>query len=352
MFQSIELVGVSEIAEIAAVSTQNVNNWIARNSDFPSPVEELKAGKVYNKEQVIRWLKQKGKIMGAKTIAFINLKGGVAKTTTTVGTAMILAGVYGKKVLVIDLDPQTNCTTMLIGEEKWKELNGDREKGDPSYTLLELFKDALNETHNFDLEKTLQKGVGNVGEVKTLDLLPSSLDMIDIQDKLATAPQGQFYANNPVDIIKRAIHSIKNDYDYILIDCPPNMGLITLNGLRIADGYIIPTIPDVLSTYGIPQIINRVNRFAENIGDPIPCLGIVATKVRGQSALHSRTLQELSKGRDAHMFNTVFYENNQMGEAAEYQSINTLRQKWGYQGQYDRLEAFAGEVIAAVEDIG
>ena len=350
MFQSIELVGVSEIAEIAKVSTQNVNNWISRNSDFPDPVEELKAGKVYNKEQVIRWLKQKGKIMGAKTIAFINLKGGVAKTTTTVGTAMILAGVYGKKVLVIDLDPQTNCTTMLIGEEKWKELNGDREKGDVSFTLLELFKDALNETHNFDLEKTLQKGVGNVGEVKTLDLLPSSLDMIDIQDKLATAPQGQFYANNPVDIIKRAIHNIKNDYDYILIDCPPNMGLITLNGLRIADGYIIPTIPDVLSTYGIPQIINRVNRFAENIGDPIPCLGIVATKVRGQSSLHARTMQELSKGKDAYMFKTVFYENNQMGEAAEYQSINTLRQKWGYQGQYDRLESFTNEVMAAVEE--
>ena len=80
--------------------------------------------------------------MGAKTIAFINLKGGVAKTTTTVGLATLLAGTYGKKVLVIDLDPQTNCTTMLIGEEKWQDLN---RKG---HTLYTLFKDALYETDN------------------------------------------------------------------------------------------------------------------------------------------------------------------------------------------------------------
>ena len=127
------------------------------------------------------------------------------------------------------------------------------------------------------------------------------------------------------------------------------MGLITLNGLRIADGYIIPTIPDVLSTYGIPQIINRVNKFSDTIGENIECLGIVATKVRMKSTLHSRTLMELEKGNDAPLFETIFYENNQMGEAAEYQAINTLRQKWGYQGQYDRLEAFAREVMSKME---
>lgn len=273
--------------------------------------------------------------MGARAIAFINLKGGVAKTTTTVGLATLLAGTFGKKVLVIDLDPQTNCTTMLIGEEKWQELNNN------GYTLYTLFKDALDETENFKIATALQKNVSNIRDVKSLDLIPSSLDMIDLQDRIAFAPQGQFYSNNPTEIIKRAIRNLKNDYDYILIDCPPNMGLITLNGLRIADGYIIPTIPDVLSTYGIPQIINRVNKFSNTIGENIECLGIVATKVRMQSTLHSRTLMELKKGTDATLFETIFYENNQMGEAAEYQPINTLRQKWGYQGQYDRLELFA-----------
>ncbi len=350
MNQSIELVDISEIAEIAEVSTQDVNNWIARNSDFPSPVGKLKANKIYNKEQIIRWLMRKGKIKRAKTIAFINLKGGVAKTTTTVGVAMALAGIYGKNVLVVDLDPQTNCTVMLIGEEKWKELNGERNNNVPSCTLLELFKDALYESHNFDLEKTLQKGVGNVGEVKTLDLLPSSIDMIDIQDKIACVPKDESDAKTPVDIIKRAIRSIKNDYDYILIDCPPNMGLITQNGLRIADGYIIPTIPDVLSTYGIPQIVNRVNKFADEIGEPIPCLGIVGTKFRTQSSVHRRTLQDLRRGKDAHMFTTVFPESNQMGEAAEYQHFPTLKKKWN-DGPYDLFNRFTKEVIEAVENL-
>ena len=339
-----EVIGLSEIADIAGASNQTVNNWKSRYKDFPNPIVHVKAGEFYDKELVIKWLKRKGKIMGAHTIAFINLKGGVAKTTTTVGTATLLAGTFRKKVPVIDLDPQTNCTTMLIGEEKWKELNNQ------GRTLYTLFKDALEETDNFDISVSLQKNVSNIRDVVNLDLLPSSLDMVDLQDRIASAPQGQFYANNPTEIIKRVVRNIKDDYDYILLDCPPNMGLITLNGLRISDGYIIPTIPDVLSTYGIPQIINRVSKFSDSIGDKIECLGIVATKVRMQSSLHNRTLEQLGRNKDAPLFKTVFYENNQMGEAAEYQQINTLRQKWGYQGQYDRLETFTREVMKRVGD--
>lgn len=281
--------------------------------------------------------------METKVISFINLKGGVAKTTTTVGVATILAGEKGKKVLVVDLDPQTNCTTMLIGEDEWKELN---EQG---YTLYTLFKDALGETNNFDLSKTLQKKVSGIRDVTTIDLIPSSLEMVDLQDIIAQVPRGRFYANNPTEIIKRALKPIISNYDYVLIDCPPNMGIITLNGLRISDGYIIPTIPDVLSTYGIPQIINRVERFSENIGEDIKCLGIVATKVRGQSTLHSRTLRTLQNEKDAPMFKTIFYENNQIGEAAEYVPLNTLRQKWGYQGQFYTFNNFTEEIIKKME---
>jgi len=127
------------------------------------------------------------------------------------------------------------------------------------------------------------------------------------------------------------------------------MGLITLNGLRISQHYVIPAIPDVLSTYGIPQIITRVSEFSDNIGEDIECLGIVATKVRGQSSLHTRTLDQLSRGHDAELFKTVFYENNQIGEAAECVPITTLRQKWGYQGQFDRFKSFANEIFQKVE---
>ncbi len=338
-----EYIGVYEIAKMADVTSAAVTNWTKRYSDFPKPVMEVQAGKFYDSDQIEFWLRRKGRIMGAKVISFINLKGGVAKTTTTVGVATILAGVHKKKVLVVDLDPQTNCTTMLIGEEKWKELD------DNGYTLATLFKDVIAGEKNFDLEKTLQKNVSNIRDVSGLDLIPSSLRMIDIQDDIASAPTGKFHSNIPTEIIKRALKPIINNYDYVLIDCPPNMGLITLNGLRISDAYIIPAIPDVLSTYGIPQIVNRVSEFSENIGEDIDCLGIVATKVRGQSSLHSRTIDVLKREKDAHFFSTIFYENNQMGEAAECIEVNTLRQKWGYQGQFDRFDSFVMEIMEITE---
>ena len=312
-------IGLSEIAQMANITAISVN----------SRVKSL--------------LRKRGKNMGTKIISFINLKGGVAKTTTTVGVATVLAGEKKKKVLVVDLDPQTNCTTMLIGENKWKELNV---KG---HTLYTLFKDALKESSDFNLSETLQQNVSKIRNVKGLDLIPSSLDMIDIQDQIATIPRGQFYSNNPTEIIKKALYPIIDNYDYILIDCPPNMGLITLNGLCISDGYIIPTIPDILSTYGIPQIINRVDKFSKNIGKKIACLGIVATKVRLQSPLHQRTLKTLKNGKDAPLFHTIFCENNQIGEAAECTPVSTLRQKWGYQGQFQRFNAFANEIMEKME---
>lgn len=340
-----KVIGVYEIAKRAGVTTGAVTNWVRRYADdFPKPVTELQAGKFYDSDQVETWLRKRGKIMGAKVISFINLKGGVAKTTTTVGTATLLAGEFGKKVLVVDLDAQTNCTTMLIGEEKWKELD------DEGHTLATLFEDVINETNNFNMDATLQKNVSHIANVSGLDLIPSSLKMIGIQDRLVTIPQGKFFSNNPTEIIKKAIKPIINNYDYVIIDCPPNMGLITLNGLRISDAYIIPTIPDVLSTYGIPQIISRVREFSDNIGEDIECLGIVATKVRGQSSLHSRTLDQLKRGHDAELFDTVFYENNQMGEAAECVPVTTLRQKWGYQGQFDRFRNFTCEIMKKMEE--
>ncbi|UOQ83409.1 ParA family protein [Gracilibacillus salinarum] len=277
-------------------------------------------------------------------IATINLKGGVAKTTTTVGLAEVLSATYQKRVLVIDLDPQTNATTMLIGEEKWQELN------EQEYTLARLFQDAIEpEENRFNLEKTVQQHASNVKEVTSLSLLPSSLDLIDTQDELANVPKGPFYSDNPVDVLKKAIRPIMDQYDYILIDCPPNLGIITLNGLRIADGYLIPTIPDVLSTYGIPQIISRIRSFSETIGEEIEPLGIVITKFRHQSTMHKQTIQQLKREKDARLFDTIFPENNQIASAAEYHYFATLRQKWGYQGQYDQFCLLAREILARYE---
>lgn len=293
-----------------------------------------------------------------KVIATINLKGGVAKTTTTVGLAEFLASEFKKKVLVIDLDPQTNATIMLIGDEKWKELN-NKDK-----TIASIFKSSLQNINtqstskktlrkplnNISLQECIQKNVSNVSSVKTLDLIPSSLDLIDIQEDIITIPRGKFHANTPIDILKKQVLPIINDYDYILIDCPPNLGTITLNGLNIADTYIIPAIPDILSTYGIPQVISRIDEFSNVINRPIKPLGIVATRYREQSSTHRRILEDLKQEKEAHLFKTIFIENDKMASAAEYAiKINTLRQKWGYDGQYDRFYNLAKEIIERCE---
>ncbi|KNC19988.1 hypothetical protein AC792_03080 [Arthrobacter sp. RIT-PI-e] len=285
----------------------------------------------------------------AHVISTINLKGGVGKTTTTVGLAELLAVEFDKKVLVIDLDPQTNATTVLIGEDRWRELNNNH------HTLATLFKDALrpqDEPAQFDLEGTLQRDVSSVGEVKNVDLLPSSLDLIDVQDRLASMPSGQFYSNNPTDLLRRAVRPILNNYDYVIVDCPPNLGIVTLNGIRISESYIIPTIPDVLSTYGIPQIQTRVKDFADNLGETITELGIVITKYRSGSTLHRNTLDRLQTDRRLPLvFNTVIPEGNAIAASSEYSSTSTLKQKYQYQGGYEAFRDLAAEVIEAAEAI-
>ncbi|QQP95000.1 AAA family ATPase [Lysobacter enzymogenes] len=322
-----DFVGIGEIAQMAGVSRQAVANWRVRVSDFPAPITELASGPIFHRSHIRSWLrKNKRNIPVAHVISTINLKGGVAKTTTSVALAEVFSGVMGKKVLVIDLDPQTNATIMLLGEDKWLELNN---KG---HTLAQLFKDAMNtEGKKFNLEATLQKGVGDVQEARSIDLLPSSLDLIDVQDQLASAPAGKFYAVNPVELLWRAVKAKIDDYDIVIVDCPPNLGIVTLNGLRLSDFYLIPTIPDHLSTYGIPQIVTRIDEFAEELGDQITPLGIVATKFQTNSTVHNTVLNQLrNDDRLPAVYATRIKQTNVASAAAEHlSSKRTLRQKYG-----------------------
>ncbi|MET8364124.1 ParA family protein [Micromonospora sp. NPDC005194] len=278
-------------------------------------------------------------------ISMINLKGGVGKTTTTVALAEILAGDLGKRVLVIDLDPQTNATTMLLGEKAWATANAQ------GFTLATLFKDSLRpdgDPPKFNLKSTLHQGVSPVKAVKKLDLLPSSLDLIDVQDRLAAVPAGNYYTDRPVDLLHKATRKIVPDYDYVLIDCPPNLGIITLNGLRMSQGYVIPTKPDVLSTYGIPQIMTRVKGFAEGLADEeIVPLGTVINMYRTNTTVHDTTLRALrsdvKSGKVPPLFASKIPQGDAVAGAAEFAAASTLRQRWGYQGHFDQLKALAIE---------
>ncbi len=325
--QNDEFVGIGEIAEMAGVSRQAVANWRVRAKDFPVPVAELASGPIFRRSQVRSWLKRnKRSTPMAHVIATINLKGGVAKTTTSVALAEVFSAEMRKKVLVIDLDPQTNATIMLLGEERWLELNNE------GHTLAQLFKDALNpDDKKFDIKATLQKRVSDVREANTIDLLPSSLDLIDVQDQLASVPSGKFYAANPVDLLWKAVKSRLDDYDIVIVDCPPNLGIVTLNGLRLSDSYIIPTIPDHLSTYGIPQIVTRVGEFAQDISEDIEPLGIVITKYQANSTVHNTVLRQLQKdSKMPDVFSTRIKLTNAASAAAEFSATKrTLRQKYG-----------------------
>ena len=282
----------------------------------------------------------------SRVFATINLKGGVGKTTTTVALAEVLSAEFEKKVLVIDIDPQTNATTMLIGEKRWEELNKKE------HTLARLFKDALDPQNNqFDIEATLQRRVSNVSGAYSIDLLPSSLDLISVQDKLGSAPSGEFFAMNPTEILWRNVKSRLENYDYVIVDCPPNLGIITLNGLRISEGYIIPTIPDVLSTYGIPQIVSRVQKFSDAIAEPINPMGIVITKYQAISTVHKNTMRQLGTLDEMPpLFNTIIPQANQFAAAAEHTGRFTIKQKWGYSGLAERFISLAEEIMDKLED--
>lgn len=341
-----DLVGVNEIAEMSGVSRQAVANWRTRFPDFPVPIAVLASGPVFRRSQVRSWLRRR-KVPMAHVFSTINLKGGVGKTTTTVALAETFSAEFHKKVLVIDLDPQTNATTMLIGEEKWRDLN------DSGRTLAQLFKDALEpDKKQFDFENALQRQVSDVTAARTVDLLPSSLDLIDVQDKLASTPSGKFYSVNPIELLWRAVKARLDDYDIVIVDCPPNLGIITLNGLRISHGYIIPTIPDILSTYGIPQIVTRIKEFSDEIAESIDPLGIVVSKYRVQTTVHvnglRRLREEAAAGKGPEVFASVVPEAGDIAGAAENQSHGrTLKQKYGKVA--DTYKSLARSILAKLE---
>lgn len=271
----------------------------------------------------------------SKVISTINLKGGVGKTSMTIALAEFLAIEHFKKVLIIDLDPQTNATVALMDQEKWDEKDKNGE------TLYQMFKDKIDKTSHFDIRKAIVKNVSNINDgVEGLDLLPSSLRLIDLQDELPSIPARNFHAITTNEILKGAISKVKDDYDYILIDCPPNLGLITLNGIQISDHYIIPCIPDILSTHGIPQILDRINGFKALTGSTITPLGIVISMYRKQSRLHDATIRKLKgeyiMGKYPRVFDTIIPMNTRTAGAVEYDvPFTSLMNKYGYNAAYD-----------------
>lgn len=281
-------------------------------------------------------------------LSFINLKGGVAKTTTAVQLADTLAFMKQRRVLVLDLDPQTNATLALIGEERWAQAD---EEGQ---TLAQLFLDQVNGTQVFDAERAIVKGASNLNRVPAslieqlpegarygrVDVLPSSIRLIDVQDRMQDIASRSFYAVNPMEVVRKFVAPRFAGYDHVLIDCPPNLGFITQNGLEVSDHYLIPTIPDRLSTYGIGQIAGRIAEIRRARALPIRCLGVVVTKFQSSSAQHRQGLARLPGDLERAfagtgegtppILGTILPQTNASAEAMTYdRPTGTYRDKYG-----------------------
>lgn len=279
-----------------------------------------------------------------KIVSFINLKGGVGKTTTAVNIAATLAD-SGESVLLIDLDPQTNATVSVIDQQVWQE------RHDAHQTLYHLFDDMLNGTNRFDLAQAVMKDVGGVSG---LDLLPSSLHLVEIQDAIPDMDNKAYVSH--VDVVGNVITEIADEYDYIIIDCPPNLGAITLNGINMSDYYIVPTVPDILSKIGISLILNRINDFKKKKKTcEIELGGIVFTKIDYRTNLHKSTMDELRSGSLKNdIFDAEFPQRISVAEAPidsmPFLTSRTAKRKSDWKDTMGLINDITNEFIENVED--
>lgn len=218
-------------------------------------------------------------------ISLINFKGGVGKTTCTVEVAVCLARYHGKRVLLIDLDPQTNATFYLLEQPFW--MDWVERRG----SLKDLFEDFIARRYTFRIDQAIVENVPAGGlAIEGLDLLPSHLSLVTIDERLAGTSGFDRGLFGPQAILKAHLADLESRYDFILCDCPPNFNLVTQNGLFASQAYLVPTLPDYLSTLGITLIQRQVDRFVAAmqrtftmIGAPYQpprLLGIVLNRVK------------------------------------------------------------------------
>ena len=205
---------------------------------------------------------------GAKILAICNQKGGVGKTTTTVNLGIGLAK-EGKRVLVIDADPQGDLTTCL----GWK--NGDE--------LQTTLADLMNKTLT---ERPIGKGEGILHHEEGVDLLPSNLELSAMEMNLVNAMSREL-------TLKNCLKEIKKDYEYILIDCMPSLGMITVNALAAADSVMIPVQAQYLPAKGMTQLVQTIGKVQRTLNPDLRIDGIVLTLVDGRTNLAKQTLHIL-----------------------------------------------------------
>ncbi|MBW3599145.1 MAG: ParA family protein [Planctomycetes bacterium] len=251
-------------------------------------------------------------------IAFINMKGGVGKTTLAVNVAYGLAKVYRKNVLIVDCDPQFNATQYLMEDEAYLKHVNDNNKG----TLRDIFvprrpgqvntvqgtSRAINKS-KMDLSLcTCSIFKGGPGKGK-LDLIPSTLALMELD---TSRRQTESKLNNYLR--EKAVN-----YDYVLIDCPPTISVFTHAAVLASDKYIVPIKPDPLSVIGLPLLERTLEDYCEDAGiDTTSPVGLVFTLVRGPTPTKMQeVMDELREERGGEVFSTYLSQATDVAKSVE-----------------------------------
>jgi chromosome partitioning protein len=226
-----------------------------------------------------------------KIIAIANQKGGVGKTTTSINLAASL-GVLEKKVLLIDADPQANASSGLGIDVDSVEFG--------TYQVLE---------HTISAKETIVKTSS-----PNVTIIPAHIDLVAIEIELVDKQEREY-------MLKKSLVDIKNDYDYIIIDCAPSLGLITLNSLVAADSVIIPIQCEYFALEGLGKLLNTIKSI-QNIHNPdLEIEGLLLTMFDSRLSLSNQVVDEVRKHFSTMVFDTIIRRNTRLGEAPSYGEI-------------------------------
>jgi len=225
----------------------------------------------------------------AKVIALANQKGGVGKSTSAINLAASLA-VLDKKVLLIDADPQANATSGTGFDIR-----------NVKTSIYECLVEDINP------RDVILKNE----EIKNLDLIPSHIDLVGAEIEMLNLP-------NREKMLKNVIEKLRDDYDYVLIDCSPSLGLITVNALTAADSVIIPVQCEYFALEGLGKLLNTVKIIQTRLNPELQIEGFLLTMYDARLRLSNQVVEEVKKHFQSMVFETIIQRNIKLSEAPSY----------------------------------